>query len=37
VDFHHHIITIRAINIVIQWTGSLVAFQEVVEDVSWSP
>ena len=30
-------ISIRAINIVIQWTGSLVAFEEAVEDVSWPP
>ena len=30
-------ISIRAINIVIQWTGSLVAFKEAVEDVSWPP
>ena len=25
-----------AINIVIQWTGSMVAFEEALEDVSWS-
>ena len=29
-------INVWAINIVIQWTGSVVAFEEALEDVSWS-